>query len=106
MKTIEQAAKEYAQRMEDEDGYVGCTPCWEVAFVAGAKFAQQWISVDDELPEDNGSVLVKNKHDRKSIGFYIHHYKDWAVATYNSESADFGKITHWRPITRKISETT
>jgi len=30
-----------------------------IAFKAGATFAQEWISVEDELPEDEAPVLTK-----------------------------------------------
>jgi hypothetical protein len=54
MKTITQAAREYAGRREDgarsEFG----------AFVDGARFAQRWIPVEEELPENFKVVLVKD----------------------------------------------
>jgi len=72
MKTINEAAREYVMC----DDYPNCDVCYEfvrdedainsccsrtdnMAFHAGVKFAQQWISVEDELPEECEEVLVK-----------------------------------------------
>ena len=80
MKTIEQVAREvYTNATHDE----------QVAFKRGVEFAQQWISVDDELPtSEDGSVLVKLKDGRVTISFMLV-CGDFA---YNV------KPTHWRKI--------
>ena len=51
MKTIEQAVRSFLNHYD----YLGNRqeePIAEHAFKKGVEFAQQWISVDDELPED------------------------------------------------------
>ena len=59
MKTIEEAAKNYAiSRHVDlvELKFVGK---YQQAFKAGIDFAQRWIPVEEELPEMCEQVLVK-----------------------------------------------
>ena len=46
MKTIEEAARDYALSREDNDYTIET----EMAFEAGVEFATKWISVEDELP--------------------------------------------------------
>jgi len=84
MKTIKEAASEYVGDKE--------------AFIDGVKFAHRWISVEDELPESNRVVLVKNDRDRKSVGWYIQVYTDWVIAEFPSSTKEFGNVIHWRPI--------
>ena len=55
MKTIEQAAVEYAESLEDNDYTIET----EAAFKAGAEFAQRWISVEEELPPLGVPVTCK-----------------------------------------------
>ena len=52
---------------------------------------QEWVSVNDRLPEENVPVLVW-----ESQGFaYVDIYKDgvWVIGTPN-----LSKLTHWMPI--------
>jgi hypothetical protein len=81
MKTIEEAAKDYADRyFEERLGNCGA----KNGFKAGIEYALQWISVDDELPHYGVLVLVKNKVKGICVeGFY-------GKFNYN--------ITHWRAI--------
>ena len=51
METIEEAAKEFSEKS------VWACP---ISFKAGVEFAQRWISVEDELPQEGTSVLIKN----------------------------------------------
>ena len=99
MQTIEQAAKDYI----DNNGW------WkkdeqpltyeehQTTFKAGVEFAQQWISVDDALPEDTSNVLVKNDKERKMVGWYIPTLDVWVVSKFEN-SKDFGTVKFWRPI--------
>jgi len=86
MKTIEEAAKEWV----NEIPYVyDIEKSIEEGFKAGVKFAQKWISVDEDLPSsenyENERCLWKNANGTI-----------WFGSAYQSQ-----KPTHWRPIERK-----
>ena len=56
MKSIDEAALDYVNSTWitfPEDAV-------KKAFKRGVEFAQRWISVDDELPEDTQEILMKN----------------------------------------------
>ena len=80
MKTLEQAAQEYAAKERT-------TRSEQAAFIAGAEFAQRWISVEEDLPDRSFSrqCLWKDKSG------YI-----WYGCAYESQ-----KPTHWLPIELK-----
>ena len=96
MKTIEQAAIEYALKecgssIEMERDRV----ISERDFRAGAQFAQRWISVEDELPEIDIRVLYKNNVNY-GVAFRvpsIDNTVNWNIFQYPDN-----QITHWRPI--------
>lgn len=87
MKTIDDAAKDY---LFEVNGYYD--QHLEEIFIAGAQFAQEWIPVEKELPEEGISVLTKDKNGY--IGMHRILYGTWDYKFKNT-------ITHWRPITRK-----
>jgi len=59
MKTIGEAARDYANKhFEERLGNCGA----KNGFLAGVNFAQQWISVDDELPKQYDKVFVMRKN--------------------------------------------
>jgi len=99
MKTIEEAAKEYAQVKKDEDGYVGCITCLMVGFTDGVEFAQQWIPVENELPPDNEPVLTKTVHKHHvsyNVMSYSHYYGKWFIGFNVQAAPEF-----WRMIEMK-----
>ena len=66
------------------------------------EFAQLWISVEEELPEEDGHFLVK-ENNGISLLFFNTHYNCWDDEDgddYYSDSVG-GKVTHWRPIELK-----
>lgn len=88
-KLIKEAARECDYQYEKE----------ELAFISGGNYAlkNQWISVDEALPEFQQSVVVTN-----SEGDY---WTSWRLND-NCEDTDdngfvnngIGEITHWMPI--------
>ena len=90
MKTIEQAAVEYAESLEDNDYTIET----EAAFKAGAEFAQRWISVEEELPNEMECVLLKSEY-LGSINYDVGFLMRGKFKTKN------GKPTHWRPVNLK-----
>ena len=94
MKTIEDAARDYAESFEDNDYTIET----EFAFKAGVEFAQRWISVEDEPPTLGVPVICKYNL------FGKEHY--WSGTFYTEERVmHFIKkhlmITHWRLIELK-----
>jgi hypothetical protein len=104
MKTIEQAASEWA------NDHCGINDSIEVsnkdinlyfrsAFDAGVGFAQRWISVEEGLPEDREDILIKRGEKYVIVaGYYVEEYK----AFYFPYSfSPLTNVTHWRPIELK-----
>ena len=58
---------------------------------------QEWISVDDMLPEPWKQVLIYSRHDFCESAFYIGAPGKWRV-TWNHEMLDADSVTHWVPI--------
>ena len=100
MKTIEQAARESAEKafgvldddMSDIDGefYYQHTE----AFKAGVEFAQRWIPVEEESPAEYEWVIAKSNHGD-------HYIASYSFYTYHVNMPFEVKITHWRPIEYK-----
>ena len=105
MNTIEQAAVEYAESLEDNDYTIET----ESAFKAGVEFAQRWISVEEELPPIGEMVLTKmeKRHGDTWVQNYystatrLENQGEWQTVNWVDHSMSFGHITHWRPIELK-----
>jgi hypothetical protein len=106
MKTIKQSAEEYANRTDKANAE------WVMKdFLAGVEFAQRWISVGEELPEEistfnHGSlyVLIKTDIEFIRIAKYEHRKKQWITIENGLQkplNKDLGKVTHWRHIKLK-----
>ena len=107
MKSIEEAAREYAVHMVGSDSSYEQNDL-EEGFKAGVEFAQQWISVDDELPPcSDEDILIKGidsdgRENMPDIG-YMHSSNDNKPSKENfiSLSGEITEVTHWRPIELK-----
>lgn len=105
MKTIEQAAMDYALSREDNDYTIET----EMAFEAGIEFAQRWIPVEDELPRIGEIVITKmeKRHGDTMVQNYystatrLENQGEWQTVNWVDHSISFGHITHWRPIELK-----
>jgi len=95
MKTVDEAAREYAEKHTLKVGADRTKR--EFAFKAGVAFAQRWVSVDEELPEDQDLVLVKTTRGGYSTAYL--HGKESGFIIYGEDAyVDFGEVTHWRAI--------
>ena len=67
MKTTREKAIEYCMEIEGQihQPYID-------AFLAGYNAANEWISIDDELPENETYINLKLKNDDFLHQFYIH----------------------------------
>lgn len=109
MKTKEEQASEYAEITSFRVPYNRNTTifydekifnCAKNAFLTGIEFAEQWISVEDELPENNGSgfsdeVLIQTEDGYITIGYYRYSKMQWEILNYIDE------VKFWRPINVK-----
>ena len=90
MKTIEEATKDF---LEYRRGICTGYPPKEW-FKAGVEFAQRWIPVEEELPNEMECVLLKSEY-LGSINYDVGFLMRGKFKTKN------GKPTHWRPIELK-----
>ena len=97
MKTIEQAATEYAERNTLNAGADRTKR--ENAFKAGIEFSQQWISIDDELPSLMQNLLLKLENGLYAC-FNADLIKNFKVKNYKYLYEGI-KVTHWRLIELK-----
>ena len=58
---------------------------------------QEWISVEDRLPEPWKQVLIYSRYDFCESAFYIGVPGKWRV-TWNHEMLDADSVTHWMPM--------
>ena len=99
MKTIEEAARDYALSREDNDYTIET----EMAFNAGVEFVQRWIHVDEELPRIGEKVITKmDKDKRTSYGIATRIREEWEIdAHWVDHTFSNMTITHWRFIDLK-----
>ena len=98
MKTIDEAASEYADDHYGKNYITENKTHDENAFKAGVAFAQRWIGVNEELYPSNKQILIKTSNG--CIYDAIHNSFDNKVVSWWSNSFEIIKteITHWRPI--------
>ncbi|MDL2310119.1 DUF551 domain-containing protein [Parabacteroides sp. OttesenSCG-928-B22] len=69
----------------------------------GAREAQRWISITEELPNYGEPVLLKFVNGSYEVGYYLQH-KERNDEFYSYIEPDiefiFQAVTHWRPIER------
>ena len=97
MQTIRQKAMEYAF-----DADVTLVAVRE-AFEEGAKFAQRWIPVEEELPTRAGKYLIKREVNKGEGKEWIALEK-WSISKGVGYWEDYLYITQWRPIELDIEE--
>ena len=98
MKTIKEAAMEHARTHWTGQFVQHADP--RKSFMAGVKFAQRWISVEEELPNiEEGRfselVLTNNVNNHVMLERYEPDYNQFTNIRYDSP------VTHWRPIEYK-----
>ncbi|MDR2084358.1 MAG: hypothetical protein LBP67_05125 [Bacteroidales bacterium] len=97
MTTIKEFAEEYAK--EKTNPVRGFVLNSYLAFKAGAEFAQQWISVEEELPDNPDEViLVKDMGDNVYTAVWEHNA--WYVVPFHTDVM-IENVKYWRPIERK-----
>ena len=88
-----------AQEFNDSISYEGSSD--RVAFTAGVEFAESWIPVEEEMPEQmtesdySAEVLTQTKNGYYWLNQYDYESKAW------TESPSGDPVINWRPINRK-----
>ena len=79
--------------------YWGSNTSEEIAdhLIANGVTMQEWISVDDRLPEPWKRVLIYSRYDFCESALYIGAPGIWRV-TWNHEMLDADSVTHWMPL--------
>jgi hypothetical protein len=67
-----------------------------ISFIAGAKFAQRWISVIEDLPITDEEILLQYEGGRIDIGHYAP--KVGSFYSVNQSAPPRFAVTHWRRI--------
>jgi hypothetical protein len=110
MKTVEQAAKEYADRIVPLEGKDKHSAPYltafehnddvDNAFKAGVEFAQRWISVEEELPPIGELVQVKCHEMIGKQTIFYDFDKIMPQEPFNMFEVEqcMVKVTHWKPI--------
>ena len=65
---------------------------------------QEWISVDDKLPEVGVSVLARCFHQGKWRTLVCHTSKENAGEWYTDEVCQWVKVTHWMPLPPELQK--
>ena len=97
MKTIKEGIRHCIECLKYLSNYPPYEPeSVEHGFVQGVAFAQEWISVEDELPEEPMDVLVRdNRRLACSVALYANE------KFHPDNLLKHEEVTHWRPINRK-----
>ena len=85
MKTLEEKAEEYSKKVSNGKHYSDL----EIGFLAGYKAALEWISADDEFPENETYINLKFKNGDIGSMFFETNADMKYIKRY---------CTHWRPI--------
>ena len=65
--------------------------------IANGVTVQEWISVNDRLPEPWKQVLIYSRYDFCEVALYIGIPGKWRV-TWNHDMLDADSVTHWMPL--------
>ena len=113
MKTIEQEAREWADNYCTANDNICDVTNKEVnlylgySFNAGAEFAQRWISVEEELPEEGMEILVITNTDKGVVKILLNENMWYFKTGTNIFMAKYYRlleddiqldVTNWRPI--------
>jgi hypothetical protein len=105
MKTINEAAKKHADTFAPAKSNIIVVTGQDIndyvfsAFKKGVKFAQQWISINDELPEENKEIVYFVKtNDGYTTGIYFD--KKWEIDSWVI-NLNYTPVTHWKKIELK-----
>ena len=111
MKTIEEAAQEFGEKPAFVEKGIEIQTM--AGFISGAKFAQRWIPVEEELPKNANEIILKNEKwiteynpNGTRMGYMDNERKKLFYSAYWDENGQCYSMseeqpTHWRPIELK-----
>ena len=97
-KQIDGMARLMCKFYADDPNCCRCPDCWvrdeaKVLYEAGYR-KQEWISVEERLPEVGEDVLLYSKEDDKiDIGHYSIMFRRFFLRKFED-----GNVTHWMPL--------
>lgn len=100
---IEDMANTYYDAMLKARGTLGSmnegAPKWYAkAFFNAGYRKQEWISVEDRLPERSGDYLTYHEHGNCGVIYYNADIKLWNVYYSDDVRNAIRSITHWMPL--------
>lgn len=104
MKTIEEQAREYADKVSklpDGDWSTKMYETAEAAFLAGAKAATRWIPVEEEPKDRSKPIISLDKNGCIDYNFYGSIVGHNQIIQYDSKDPSAKFYTHWLPIPPK-----
>ena len=101
MKTIDELSEQIAIDHNYYDNHGLQRIDLEIACREMARQMEEWIDVEDELPEEIGDYLVKDEYGNVRVSFLNRNFREPQFELYGDNGTDDYKITHWRPINRK-----
>ena len=100
MKTIEELADALEFTFEQKYSVLSEYEIYRKGIEVGLRAAQRWISIEEDLPEINETVLMKNSFGCYGVGKWDG--RDWTFYTIEgvAELSNWisKECTHWRPI--------
>ena len=101
MKSKECRMQELCDDYHDDDIDAGDKRLIEMSFKAGVTFAEQWISIEDELPEKYVEVFVKVKSSNSIFSCYLTDENKFVGDDFPIEDYIEMDVCKWRPVNRK-----
>ena len=96
MKTAEEKAERYANKMYQDDNE---WDAWYYGYVAGYNEAMRWRDPKEELPENGEPVIVKYMTARGIKKYGIAKYFELGIGNpWTIEGSTGGEVIGWRPI--------
>lgn len=86
--------EEFEKQIEKDYKESGSNSYFGNGWIKGYNYAMKWIPIEEELPNDFTSVLVRNKaNDIRSVALYQDNkfYPDFKAIEHKD-------VTHWRKI--------
>lgn len=82
----------------NEEKKACCNRLERRGFINGVRYAERWISVEEEMPEDGIYVLTKRKREDNFEYIFLNKTTN---GKWDWNAPDTSRTTHWRPVEHK-----